>query len=368
MKPFTLARAGRALMLAWDLILVAALLQIWSGHEPFPGANAGASAAVIGVAVVWTWYWLRLRGRDWWQGGVVAGVGLLAIVLAVDPAIPPGTSIVIFACAILGAGLPPRYGVPAAVGAALLAFGEDLAKGNASVAASLVFNNVLVGLVVVAARVFIGSYYDLHAAREEIARLAVAEERLRFSRDLHDLLGHSLAVIVLKGEVASRQLPAGSPTRSELGEMVAVARLALDQVREAVAGYRLPSLDQELVNARAALVKGGIATAIENTAGNLPPTAESVLGWAVREGATNVIKHSHARSCRIEVRVEQGSARLEMENDGLDGHPVEAGNGLRGLDERARLFGGTAAYETAGGRFRLSVEVPVEAGAALQPA
>ena len=126
------------------------------------------------------------------------------------------------------------------------------------------------------------------------------EERERFARDLHDLLGHSLSVIALKAELAGRLLPDDAAERGgEVGELEQVARAALGEVRDAVSGYRQPTLDGELAGARMALSAAGIEADVQRVRGALDPDVEAVLAWAVREGATNVIRHSGARHCTL---------------------------------------------------------------------
>jgi two-component system, NarL family, sensor histidine kinase DesK len=211
---------------------------------------------------------------------------------------------------------------------------------------------------------------DVHAARSELARLAVIEERLRLARDLHDLLGHTLSLITLKSELAGR-LVEKEPARAaqEIHEVEHVARQSLREVREAVAGYRQPRLVSELDGARQLLEAAGIGCQIEYTAGLLPATTDAVLAWAVREGVTNVIRHSsRAHRCTIRVTCEAGCARAELINDSGRGRPEHAtqrdiGSGLAGLTERVRAAGGqmeAGPVPTAGAAgFRLWVELPV---------
>jgi two-component system sensor histidine kinase DesK len=237
---------------------------------------------------------------------------------------------------------------------------------------------------------------ELRAARKALARHAVAEERLRFARDLHDLLGHSLSLITLKSELAARLLPA-APERAaqEIRETNGAARRALREVREAVAGYRQPTLREELLGAEEMLAAAGIACRIENDAGPLPQAADAVLAWAVREGTTNVIRHSRARHCAIRLTRDAGEAgdtggaprtvRVEISDDGhasrsaghdanagkTDGETGQAGqagepggSGLPGLAERVAAVAG-ADFEVGplpDGGFRLRVSVPLGDG------
>ena len=146
---------------------------------------------------------------------------------------------------------------------------------------------------------------ELQAARRELARLAVAEERARIARDLHDTLGHSLSVIALKSELARRVLP-DDPERAaaEIGDVERVAREALASVRDTVSGYRQPTLAMELAGAREALTAAGIDGDVEPAPDGLPREVDAVLGWAVREGVTNVLRHSDAARAHIRVIVD----------------------------------------------------------------
>src|SRR5260221_59446 len=187
---------------------------------------------------------------------------------------------------------------------------------------------------------------ELHAAREELARLAVVEERLRMARDLHDLLGHSLSLITRKSELVGRLVEKG-PTRAvqEIREVELAARQTLREVREAVAGYRQPVLESELDGAQQMLSAAGIECMIEHTAGMLPPATDAVLAWTVREGVTNVIRHSRARYCSIRLTRENGTVRAEVINDGDQRQEKNivwrrAGSGLSGLSERVTALGG----------------------------
>jgi two-component system sensor histidine kinase DesK len=212
----------------------------------------------------------------------------------------------------------------------------------------------------------IAAVAELRSAREELARLAVSEERLRFARDLHDLLGHNLSLITLKSELAGRLLPAApEEARAEVMDIEAVARQALREVREAVAGYRQPTLEEELSGAEEMLQAAGISCRIENEAGLLPNAVDGVLAWAVREGTTNVIKHSRARRCNILLARDGGEIYAEITDDGRGKTNGEApGSGLPGLAERVATFAGLVEYGSPPeGGFRLRVSLPAKSNA-----
>ncbi|WP_018545390.1 sensor histidine kinase [Streptomyces sp. LaPpAH-108] len=208
---------------------------------------------------------------------------------------------------------------------------------------------------------------ELRAAREELARRAVEKERLRFSRDLHDLLGHTLSVIVVKSEaarrLAGRDLDAAL---AQIGDIESVGRQALTEIREAVTGYREGSLATELTRARSALAATSVEPVVRQSGAPLAPQTEALLGWVVREAVTNVVRHSDARRCEITVEGSAERVRLTVTDDGT-GTPVPrqgegiGGTGLTGLTERLAAAGGTL---TAGpapqGGFTVTAELPVE--------
>ena len=208
--------------------------------------------------------------------------------------------------------------------------------------------------------------------REEMARFAsVTEERLRIARDLHDLLGHSLSLIALKSDLAQQLLPiAPERAAAEVADIERAAREALHEVREAVAGYRRPTLAAELHEARRSLAAAGIACSAkidEHTLETLPRAAETALSWAVREGVTNVIRHSRAQRCEIRLApLLDAEVLLEIDDDGVAesgqeiGSGTAHGNGLRGLGERATAAGGRcSAGPRPEGGFGLRIWLPL---------
>ncbi|MFI7638067.1 sensor histidine kinase [Nonomuraea sp. NPDC049400] len=202
---------------------------------------------------------------------------------------------------------------------------------------------------------------ELDAARAELAAAAVGEERVRVSRDLHDLLGQSLSAISLKGDLALRLLAKDvAAARAEVESLTGVARDALRDVRAIARDEHAVSLRAEIDGAAALLGAAGVDTELD--VAELPPLpgpAQNALAWAIREGTTNLLRHSQARTCAITLSRRQGTVRLEIVNDGVQevGGP---GAGLSGVAERARAVSGTSATAVHNGRFRLSVEVPEE--------
>ncbi|MCA2220129.1 sensor histidine kinase [Nonomuraea aurantiaca] len=201
---------------------------------------------------------------------------------------------------------------------------------------------------------------EAYDSREAKATLAVSNERLRFARDLHDLLGHSLSVLTLKSELAAKlaTIDAGKAA-AEMADVRRLAAESLAEVQVAVDGYRVLDLDEELAGVRAALEAAGARCLIEARTDDLSPAARTLLAWAVREGATNVLKHSTATRCAIVI----DGGVLEMRNDGVHGPATSglngAGSGLRGLAERMAAAGGSfTTAATPGGEFLLRAAVP----------
>jgi two-component system sensor histidine kinase DesK len=196
-------------------------------------------------------------------------------------------------------------------------------------------------------------------AQEEIEHLAKIAERERIARDLHDVLGHTLSIIVLKSELASK-LAERDPARAkaEMADVEQTARMALAEVRQAIGGYRSHGLAAELAQARATLETAGITVECDQAAVELPATQESVLSLAVREAVTNVVRHAQAARCRLELKTGDGVCRLSIQDDGRGGFQPE-GNGLTGMRERVEALGGTLQRETRGGT-RLQITIPLD--------
>ncbi|MEU2832679.1 sensor histidine kinase [Streptomyces lavendulae] len=226
----------------------------------------------------------------------------------------------------------------------------------------IAYGTLLSGMVTAAILALSETVKKLRDTRQELARAAVDQERLRFSRDLHDLLGHTLSVIVVKSEAARRIAPRDMDAALEqVRDIESVGRQALTEIREAVTGYREASLAAELDRARGALTAAGIEPVVRQSGPPLPPQTAALLGWVVREAATNAIRHSGAATCEIELRSSAERAVLVITDDGNGVGSNPPGSGLTGLGERLALAGGTLGSGPAPDRgFRVTAELPVE--------
>ncbi|MGW1495744.1 sensor histidine kinase [Streptomyces sp. NPDC002402] len=204
--------------------------------------------------------------------------------------------------------------------------------------------------------------WELREARDVQARLAVAEERLRFGRDMHDVLGRNLAVIALKSELAVQLSRRGrAEAADQMVEVQRMAREAQQEIRELVRGYREVDLGVELQGAQGVLEAAGIDCRIEGgVGGELPVRIQSALGWVVREATTNVLRHGDAARCVIRLEEAGDHAVLVVENDGAPEPRTGGGSGLAGLRERLTALDGSLDAGPAGeGRFQLTAKVPL---------
>lgn len=179
------------------------------------------------------------------------------------------------------------------------------------------YGTFLSGMVTATVLSLFDAIQKLNATRQELARSAVEKERLRFSRDLHDLLGHTLSVVVVKAEAVRRLAPRDlDAALAQAADIEAVGRQALTEIREAVTGYREGGLTTELDRARSVLEAAGIEPVVRQAGPPLPPQTGALLGWVVREGVTNTVRHSGATRCEIAVHADEERVRLTITDDG----------------------------------------------------
>ena len=404
----------------------------WTEHATM--AKAGRQG-IPGTGTQWRWFfsgvWLAYliqpvsqlfnhHSAAWIAGGLLLAIAFCAVympVLMLNETRPrvSGAGLVLLAvlasvaCAVYGKNWTPLWIYVSAAGGMVLSklFGRRLAPigivvisgfylffcwlthldGASTVAVLLPV--VLIGVAMIGFRLQIVLMHELAQARETVARLATNEERLRLARDMHDLTGQSLSMITLKSELAVKRLgklPSSAErdaVLTELGDIGRVSRQTLHDIREAVSGYRRPTLAIEVITARNALEAAGIAldddAGLTLRSGTFDPEAEAVLAWCLREAVTNVIRHSRARHCRIRLTERMDEVSLEVTDDGrgFPGQDPENpdnsatpdgphGSGLRGVSERLSAIGGRLSLGPADGSgskdsghgFRLIATVP----------
>lgn len=365
----------------WLPFCTPAIVQLLQSHPTQPHLVATLAGAALFIGI---YLWITLRNAHRLVTPTAAGkyafvpvwlsivaLTALSLILVISNG-PIWGSMFIFTVACAAGSLPTLQAALVLIALELMiVIGTWHGHFNwADVAPGLGYVAV-VGVVVMSVRRSVATERELRAAREEIESLAVMTERLRIARDLHDLLGHNLSLIALKSELARRLLSV-APERAaiEIGDVESVARTTLEEVREAVTNYRQPTLANELHAASEILAAAGIAYRYqgdENNADTLPTPLEAVLSWTVREGVTNVIRHSHARQCVIQVTRDKQRVGVEVLDDGQETATLASaatsghgGNGLRGLKERVVTLGGACEMGVrATGGFRLAVFVPL---------
>jgi two-component system sensor histidine kinase DesK len=357
---------GLGVAAVWLLYLVPALVAGWQHRGSVRGWLG--ILLTLGFAVAYMAVFARMRHREPGTpfrvelGGVRGWAVVLGLVLlgvadcwAIGQA---GTATAVYVAVIGVICLP-----------ALLAWATSLAVGLASFVASVTVpgwdrdTGVLFGAMVATLAMWgitqaVNRSVDLLAVREDNARLELADERNRFARDLHDILGHSLTVITVKAQLASRLLDLDTErARAELADLERLSRDALSDVRRAVEGYRELTLPGELARARTALAAAEIEADLPGSADEVPSEVRELFAWTIREGVTNVIRHSGARRCRVVL----ASDHVEVRDDGpgpVDdpAHPATGlGHGLLGLRERAAAVGATVHAERLSPGFALRV-------------
>jgi two-component system sensor histidine kinase DesK len=267
----------------------------------------------------------------------------------------------VYVAAFVAMGIPGKRGLAGLVAVAATSYGLMVGGGwNGSQAGGQTAALLAIGVTLAGVGQIIRTNRELRLARAELARVAVADERRRFARDLHDLLGHSLSMIAIKARLAQR-VQHSDPARAtqELIDIETAARTSLSEVRETVSGYRRATIATELAGVRAALESAGVALDTRVTRMALDAEDEAVLAWALREATTNVVRHAGARNVVVRLEPAGNGARLEVEDDGCGAAPEQAGNGLLGLAERvAAREGRLETGAGASGGFRLAVELP----------
>jgi two-component system sensor histidine kinase DesK len=353
----------------WLVYLIQPVAALFDRHHTVLWTAGGVTLAVVFCTV----YVMTVSTWDRRPREAQAGLAVVAV-LAVVACLVYGadwTSLWIYVSAATGCIVPGRRRamlavVAAGAGYVLLSLIAHQSAGNTLV---VLLPVVLIGWAMVGFRLQILLMRELRQARETVVKLAANEERLRLARDMHDLTGQSLSLITLKSELAARRLAALDPSAerdaalAEIADIGRVSRQTLHDIREAVSGYRRPTLAVEIITARTSLEAAGIdlddAPELTLRSGTFEPEAEAALAWCLREAATNVIRHSGARNCRIRLTERAGELLLEVSDDGhgpsgagtaRDGGAPRTGSGLHGMSERLSAVGGRFSVGS-GGRF-----------------
>lgn len=334
-----------------------------TGYSPAKAVIAWVClAAFAGMYLLAMWLCLSLVPR------VATGVQLLPIAAVFAMGITMAlvfrgqwSGLLVYCGVSAGWTLRWRFLVPVlfALGAFMVVSGALLGYSWADLG-FITFLTVALGFTMLAFRRLIATVIELRTARAEVARLAVADERLRISRDVHDILGHSLSVIALKAQVARRLMTSEPEAAAEaMADVEAVARESLAEVRAMVTAYRQRSLADELQGARDVLDAAGISFAVTRESVAPPAPVDSLLAWTVREGVTNVLRHSRAHHCEISLEASDGGYSVAIVDDGVGGVANAGGSGLHGLRERVGAAGGSVeAGPRQQGGFRLHAYIP----------
>lgn len=352
-------------LLPWLLMGLGALSHLLGGQAPNPwiGGLGLLTFNTLYIAIVFRACHPPSRETPptW---GLLAALGVLTFALAIGYG---REWLLLFPLLGLAIGAVVRHGPllrwvspPLVVAVGVVTFWRD---GWDSI--GVVYGTFMSVMVTAAILALDESVRQLQATRQELATAAVEKERLRFSRDLHDLLGHTLSVIVVKSEAVRRLAPRDlDAALAQVADIEAVGRQALTEIREAVTGYREGSLATELDRARDALSSAGIEPVVRRSGPLLEPQTEALLSWVVRESTTNAVRHSGASRCVIALDGAAGRVRLTVTDDGpgpLAAPGVAPGSGLRGLRERVAAAGGTLESGPAPrGGFRVAAELPAE--------
>ena len=366
-RPWIPAEYGR-LPYLWLLSLG---YMFWKYAYVPPGALEAVLLAATIVFFVWL-YCASFWARGWQIGACMLGSCLLGAAWVHWNA--GAATFFIFACTMAAGFTDLRRAIVAAGAVLALAMLASLLAASAQMRFLFLLPLLTAGLPVT-----IGSIMDARLRRsrqellrkqEEVEHMATIAERERISRDLHDLLGHTLSLITLKAELAGKLFERDPVAcRKEIGDIERSARAALSEVRSAVSGYRQSGFAHELDSARASLAAASVVLHADVQAVSLPAAVENVMSLALREAVTNIVRHAGASQCRLSLAEVQGVLVLRIADDGTRiaaSGQVRRGNGLHGMAERAAALGGALAVKVEQG-LALELRLPAPRAAEVCP-
>ncbi len=314
------------------------------------------SATVVFLVIYFSVFWV---GRPW-NYLLIACMAVMGLGLA---RINEGSSVfMIFTASFLAWAFPNPKWALTAIGSLVAILGIDAVFFHAPV--GFWATSMVVSLGVGTSNVFFAekarANAKLRMAHEEIEHLAKVAERERIARDLHDVLGHTLSLIIVKSTLAGKLLEKyPQKARSEIADIEKVSREAMAEIRNTLRGYSTYKLSDEIERAKSALHSAGVTMESDAAEISMTPAQESVVALIMREAVTNVVRHAEAHTCRLRIAPNDGSCVLEIADDGRGGFQSE-GNGLRGMRERIEALGGTVVRDTSAGT-KLIFEFPLAA-------
>ena len=346
----------------WLLYLAAPLEKGWHDRDHLSGWIGMVAVVVFGLVYLGTFVALRFRPdgapfRPMQSRPLAISVLAVQVALAIVICLAigqQGTATAVYVGVMCVMCFGPRWGWLLGAATALATYVASITVHGWHEDRGLLFGILVATLAIWGISQAINRNIEVLAVREENAQLALADERNRFARDLHDILGHSLTVITVKAELANKLFYVdGDRARAELADLERLARDALSDVRRAVEGYRELTLPGELARARNALSAAEIEPELPNSTDEVPGDLRELFAWTVREGVTNVIRHSGAHRCQVRLT----SSEVEIVDDGHGPGDGPAGHGLVGLRERASALGGTVVTRALEPGFSLKVVV-----------
>ncbi|MEJ2868992.1 histidine kinase [Actinomycetospora sp. OC33-EN08] len=362
----TAARLSRAVVVT--VCAAYAVVNLAGAYTNYRGVDAVVctlcAAAILTLQLT---CFSRLGAPLGWAGRAVALAAMAVLVYL--PAVWLGVPFLAFGGFLAGSlllALPSWAGVPAylavtAVAGVLQRRVEGLEPDSLYSIFYSISATGLTGLVIFALSRLARFVRQLHDARDELSRMAVAQERLRFARDAHDLLGLSLSAVTVKAEVVDRLVDTDpKAAHSELRELLAVSRRTLGEVRMVVAGAAELSLPEELRSARSVLDAAGVDVSVLGEDVELPDAVSALFATMLREAVTNVLRHAKAGSCHVAIARRGDEARLVVTNDGVQEAADDAGGaGLENLRRRFGGLGGSVVAERDVDEFSLAGRLPV---------
>jgi len=311
------------------------------------------ASAIIFLPLYFRGYWVKGRQLLW----IISAITLLGMVLA--PFNPGAAVYFVYAAAFAPKSADTKTAIKIIAAIVLVIVAESAVLHlTAYFWAFAVVFTVMIGAVNTHFAQRSRDNQKLLLAQEEVERMAKIAERERIGRDLHDVLGHTLSLIVLKCELASK-LANIDPRRAaiEIRDVERISRETLAQVRATVRGYQSRSLRAEAEQAKAALQAAGVEVLFDFPPATIPASHEGVLALALREAVTNVIRHAGARSCNLRLEQTSSACSLEIRDDGC-GELEPEGVGLSGMRQRVEALGGSLRREVSSGT-RLVITLPV---------